>query len=34
VALCQKLAQDYADALADQCRRHPDNWFNFFDIWS
>lgn len=29
---CQALAQRYADALADMCRRHPFNWFNFFDI--
>lgn len=31
---CARLAQRYADALADMCRRHPYNWFNFFDIWS
>jgi predicted LPLAT superfamily acyltransferase len=27
------LAQAYADALAAICRRHPYNWFNFFDVW-
>jgi predicted LPLAT superfamily acyltransferase len=32
-ARCRALAQDYADALAQMCRRHPYNWFNFFDIW-
>lgn len=31
--VCAQLAQAYADALADMCRRHPYNWFNFFDIW-
>ncbi|MFK7944696.1 MAG: hypothetical protein AB8B85_17555 [Paracoccaceae bacterium] len=30
---CQRMAQSYAEALAGQCRRHPHNWFNFFDIW-
>ena len=32
-AKCAELAQRYADALADMCRRHPYNWFNFFNIW-
>lgn len=32
-AKCLELAQRYADALSDMCRRHPYNWFNFFDIW-
>lgn len=32
-ARCRALAQAYADVLAAMCRRHPDNWFNFFDIW-
>ncbi len=32
-ALCHSLSQAYADALAAMCRRHPYNWFNFFDIW-
>ena len=32
-ARCRELAQGYADALAEMCRRHPYNWFNFFDIW-
>ncbi|MEO1491763.1 MAG: hypothetical protein AAFV19_06380 [Pseudomonadota bacterium] len=31
--ICRELAQVYADALSDMCRRHPYNWFNFFDIW-
>lgn len=31
--ICRELAQTYADALADMCRKHPYNWFNFFDIW-
>ena len=30
---CNALAQVYADKLSDMCRRHPYNWFNFFDIW-
>jgi predicted LPLAT superfamily acyltransferase len=32
-ARARALAQAYADALAEMCRRHPYNWFNFFDIW-
>lgn len=32
-ATCAALAQAYADAVADMCRRHPYNWFNFFDVW-
>lgn len=32
-ATCQALAEAYTDALGDQCRRHPYNWFNFFDVW-
>ena len=28
------LAQTYAVKLEAMCRRYPDNWFNFFDIWS
>ncbi|MEL6476508.1 MAG: hypothetical protein AAFR17_04210 [Pseudomonadota bacterium] len=31
--VAQDLAQAYADALAARCQSHPDNWFNFFDIW-
>ncbi len=27
------LAQTYVDELGKMCRRHPYNWFNFFDIW-
>ncbi len=30
----QDLAQNYASALEDMCRRDPYNWFNFFDIWN
>lgn len=33
-AKCRDLAQRYADMLSEMCRRHPYNWFNFFDIWS
>jgi predicted LPLAT superfamily acyltransferase len=33
-AKCRELAQRYADMLSAMCRRHPYNWFNFFDIWS
>lgn len=32
-ARCHAMAQTYADALAEMCRRHPHNWFNFFDPW-
>ncbi len=32
-ARCCAMAQHFADALAQMCRRHPYNWFNFFDIW-
>lgn len=32
-ARVRALAQAYADALAAMCRRHPHNWFNFFDVW-
>ncbi len=31
--VCRELAQIYADAMSQMCRRHPYNWFNFFDIW-
>ncbi|MBY8974888.1 hypothetical protein KHP62_03645 [Rhodobacteraceae bacterium NNCM2] len=27
------LARRYAATLEALCRRHPYNWFNFFDIW-
>ena len=30
---CRALAGAFAAALEGMCRRHPDNWFNFFDIW-
>ncbi len=29
----ERLARAYAAALEDLCRRHPCNWFNFFDVW-
>lgn len=32
-ALCAALASRYAAALEQMCRDHPDNWFNFYDIW-
>ena len=32
-AKCRELAESYVEYLEDLCRRHPDNWFNFFDIW-
>jgi len=25
--------QRYADRIEGQCRRHPFNWFNFYDYW-
>ena len=28
-----EYAQLYATRLEEVCRRHPDNWFNFFDFW-
>lgn len=27
------LARRYVETLEGLCRRHPYNWFNFFDIW-
>ncbi|MDQ6991754.1 MAG: hypothetical protein Q9M11_08500 [Mariprofundaceae bacterium] len=27
-------AQGYADRLEYYCRKHPYNWFNFYDYWS
>lgn len=27
------LAARYAARLEEQCRAHPDNWFNFYDFW-
>ncbi len=30
----QEYAQQYADLLARFCREQPDNWFNFYDVWS
>lgn len=32
-AKCTELAQRFADELAEMCRKHPYNWFNFFNIW-
>lgn len=29
----QQLVEDYAHQLEAQCRRHPLQWFNFFDFW-
>ncbi len=29
----QQAAQDYADRLAEYCRRTPLQWFNFFPFW-
>ncbi len=29
----QAYAQQYADQLADFCRKAPDNWFNFYDYF-
>lgn len=28
-----QYAQQYADVLADFCRKHPENWFNFYDFF-
>ncbi len=30
----QRYAQDYANRLAELCKEHPENWFNFFDFWA
>ncbi len=30
----QRYAQQYADLLAEFCRKAPDNWFNFYEFWS
>ncbi|MEX0759014.1 MAG: hypothetical protein WD100_05495 [Tistlia sp.] len=32
-ARIDELARRYLEALEGMCRRHPHNWFNFFDIW-
>lgn len=32
-AEAERLARLYAAALEEICRRHPDNWFNFHDVW-
>ncbi len=31
---CAELAQIYANRMETLCRRHPYNWFNFYDVWS
>jgi predicted LPLAT superfamily acyltransferase len=28
-----ELCQTFVDRLADNCRRAPYQWFNFFDFW-
>lgn len=33
-ALVAGMARTYAARLEALCRRHPFNWFNFFDVWS
>src|SRR5690554_2917209 len=30
---CQALLQDYIQVLEKLCRRHPYQWFNFYDYW-
>ena len=30
----QKAAQFYADNLAELCKKHPYQWYNFFDFWA
>lgn len=32
-AALQTLVARYAARLEDYVRRHPDNWFNFYDFW-
>ncbi len=32
-AQLEAVARDYAARLEGIARRHPDNWFNFFDFW-
>jgi predicted LPLAT superfamily acyltransferase len=32
-AVCQTLLQDYVRVLENLCRRHPYQWFNFYDYW-
>jgi predicted LPLAT superfamily acyltransferase len=32
--IIEGLARRYVETLETLCRRHPYNWFNFFDIWS
>lgn len=32
-ARAAEMAQAYVGLLEDLCRRHPYNWFNFFDFW-
>lgn len=30
----QRLAGRFAQRLEHHCRRHPDQWYNFFDFWA
>lgn len=32
-ASLEALVQRFAERLEEYCRRAPDNWFNFFDVW-
>lgn len=32
-AVCRKLVAAYAEKLAQLCRAHPYQWFNFYDFW-
>lgn len=32
-AKCYALLQDYIQVLEKLCRRHPYQWFNFYDFW-
>lgn len=33
-AALQAAVQQYADVLGEFAATHPNNWFNFFDLWS
>ena len=30
----ERWAQEYADRLAEMARKHPDQWFNLYEVWS